>query len=164
MIPIDDLIAAYTNEKATKKLLKYEHVVDEFNKAVADACSAQSSKDHSQVTQMVQEIEVGRIRYFVKEYIMCRFDKIRRNLFLDSCLMSPREKTFYARYLEIMKQNGVYTDSPSRDFEFVGFISRRNLESVRIDNEVVEIFRGDFFVANLDDVAEYLREGAISLV
>lgn len=165
MLPLDRLITAYTNEKSTRRLLKYDHIVEEFNRAVVDyICNPQSSKDHSQVARMIQEIEIERIKYFVKEYIMCRFDKIRRNFFLDLELMSSRERAFYTQYLGVMKQKDVFTDKPSQDFEFIGFISHKALEGVKIDNEVVEIFQGDFFVANYDDVVEYLKEDAIGLV
>lgn len=161
MLQIEELTLAYSNEKATKKLLKYEEVVDEFNRYIY---SNEPPAISTEISKTIEEIELERIAYFVKEYILMRMDKIRHHFFLDLSLMSESEKTFYIEYLECCKRTGIYVDQPSKEIEIVGFVANKTLDGVKIDGELVEITKGDFFVASFDDVETCLNEGAIHLV
>ena len=78
--------------------------------------------------------------------------------------MSESEQIFYERYLEICKQHKIYVEQPSSELEIVGFKARRELEGVKIDDEIVKIYNGDFFVANFNDIENFLIDGSIYLV
>lgn len=156
------LIQLYMNEKGTERLLKYDSLADEFNQILQNTGPA--SEDTPKVVRTMQEIDQERVKYFVKEYIMCRFDKIRKNFYLDPSLMSQKEQVFYAKFLDLMRRTDLYFDTIAGDgHEFVGFIANTNLKSVRIDTEVVDILEGDFFIANYDDISEHLVNGSVSL-
>ena len=177
MLNIENLLQAYSNEKSTKKLLKYDKIVDDFNREISIQQIAEtdsetfnnetnvelSSKISTELSKTIKEIELERIKYFVKEYILLRLDKIRNNFFLDSNQLSFSEQSFYKEYLEIAKKNGIYVEEPSKEIEIVGFIANRTLEGVKIDVEIVEIYKGDFFVASFDDIEGCLIKGDIHL-
>lgn len=161
MLEIEKLITAYSNEKATSILLDYNEIVDEFNIAVS-ACNFESNA--ADILSTIKEIERERIKYFVKEYILTRLDKIRKNLFADTNCMSQAERSFAQEYREMMRKAEIYTEFTSREVEVVGFIAQKNLEAVKIDNQAVEIFAGDFFVAFYDDIESYVKNGYVLLV
>ncbi|KAM0679823.1 hypothetical protein GINT2_001995 [Glugoides intestinalis] len=161
MLEMEKLISAYSNEKATSILLDYNSIVDEFNRTVS-MCKLESNV--ADILSTIKEIERERIKYFIKEYILIRLDKIRKNLFADLNCMSHAERTFAQEYQEMMRKAEIYADFPSKDIEVVGFIAQKNLESVKIDNQAVEIFAGDFFVAFYDDVVNYIKNGYVLLV
>src|ERR1700754_3514486 len=112
---MEKLLQAYTNEKATQRLLKYEPVVDGFIKII-------QSHEHSGVLttgilDTFEEIEMERIKYFVKEYILTRLDKIRNNLFTDRALLGEKERSFADKYNELMVKMAVYTEMPNKEIE-----------------------------------------------
>ncbi|ELA42408.1 uncharacterized protein VICG_00507 [Vittaforma corneae ATCC 50505] len=162
MLSLERLIQAYTNEKATEKLLPYDRIADEFNFIIKSHGNRNDSG--TSLSNTFEEIEQERIKYFVKEYILTRLDKIRANFFIIQELMSKEERIFAEKYKEMMIIASVYVDKPSKVFEVVGFIAQRNLEAVRIDGHVVEILLGDFFVASYDDIASYIKDGSVALV
>jgi len=164
MLDINRLINAYTNEKSTKILLQYDTIVDDFNASLKDyILLLKSSSETSSLIHAIQEIEVERVGYFIKEYIQCRYDKIRSNLYLNTNLMSAKEQTFYEKYIELIKCNGTYQENVHSENGFVGFVANKNLDAVKIDDMVVKIYKGDFFVTKYEDVAELLKENAIYL-
>lgn len=156
---IEKLIQAYINEKSTSKLLHYESVVDDFNTLLR----YHRNESENKITQTIEEIERERIGYFIKEYILVRFEKIKSNFFLDRNLMSLNEKKFFDSYIEIMKKSEIYVDSPSNDIDIVGFIAQEKIDGIKIDDQIVEVFAGDFFVGNYDDVKNYIKDGSVFL-
>lgn len=161
MLRIQKLIEAYKNEKATTKILQYEGIVEEFNSYLIEKQNEPSTLD---ISNTIREIERERIKYFVKEYVLTRLNKIRENLFIDKSLLSESEREFSDRYKEMLVKSGVYTDQQSKEVEIVAFIAQKNLESVKIDDQVVEIFAGDFFVANYQDIEPFIKDGSVKLV
>lgn len=162
MSSLERLIQAYTNEKATVKLLPYNGVANEFNLILKEReidCGSSVS-----LSSTFEEIELERIKYFVKEYVLTRLDKICADFFIDQSLMGKEERKFAEKYKEMMIRASVYVDKPSKEHEIVGFIAQRNLEAVKIDGQIVEILSGDFFVASYDDIASYIWDGSVVLV
>lgn len=157
---LEELIVAYTNEVSTERLLPYNSIADEFNQMMRNVHIDQSA---TQVVRTLKELEIERIRFFVKSYVLARLQKLNSNVFLSADLMSAREAVYYRKHMSLLEKNGVLTDKKSPTPEYVGFYCVKNLESVKIDDDVVEIFEGDFFVANIDDVIEYLNKGYIVL-
>lgn len=162
MHSIEKLITAYTNEKATAILLPYDTIVDDFNSTLR-ALPANTA-DESSLLATFKEIETERIRYFTKEYILVRLDKIRHNLFVDTELMSVDERLFAQKYRDLMVKYTVYTERADDQKAVVGFIAQRKIEGVKIDDQVVEIHPGDFFIASYDEVIHYIKDGSITLV
>lgn len=163
MFQLEKLIDSYINEKSTKTLLPYDNIVDDFNLILKNTPLPLDDDTH----KMLAEIEIERISYFIKEYILCRFEKIRGNFYLETDLMSEGEKSFYLDYINLIKQEGVYkeiVEEQQKPTEFVGFIANRNMTSVKIDNDIIEIVEGDFFIADLQDVYYLLLDKSISLV
>jgi GINS complex subunit 4 len=161
MLNVARLIQAYSNEKSTKKLLKYDQIVDEFNLEIS---TNQIVTGNDNLVETIKEVEMERLKYFVKEYVLIRLDKMRSNFFLDVNLMNHSEREFYEKYIEIARKNTIYEDEPSKDIEIVGFMANKKLESVRIDGEIIEIYKGDFFVGSFDDIEEHLNENSVRLI
>lgn len=161
MRALEELIAAYTNERSTERLLPHSPVADEFNQI---ARRAGAGPGDPQIVRTLRELEIERIRFFVKSYVLARLQKLGSSIFLDTALMSAREAAYYERHRSLLGRHGVLTDRKSPSFEYVGFYCVRSLESVKIDDSVVEVLEGDFFVASIDDVVEYLKGGHIVLV
>lgn len=160
---IEQLIVVYTNEKSTSSLLPYNDIADEFNLILSNRLATVKN------TIEIEELEIERIKYFIKEYILCRFDKICNNLYHDLALMSEDEKAFYLGYIQLQKKFDVYQENVEtaetiNKNEFVGFIANRNIQAVKIDKEIVEIFEGDVFIASLVDVYSYLLDNSITLI
>lgn len=159
---LEKLIVLYCNEKATKTLLPYNNLVDQFNNKILLKSSTESIH---RIKSMIEEIESERIKYFIKEYILCRFDKITKNLYIDTDLLSPSESIFYNDYKNLIKSHDIYKENgieTSRN-EFVGFIANRDIPGVKIDGEIIEIFEGDFFIAKLNEIEFYLADNSVSL-
>lgn len=148
---LDDLIVAYTNEKATKRLLPYNSVVDHLSESAK--AFGEDTKELLIIREL-RELELERIKYFAKEYLLTRLDKLKSSIFLDKGLMSAKEAAYYEGYLSLLGKHGVLSDKESPNYEYVGFHCLKSLDYVKIDNEVSEIFEGDFFVASIDDVFE----------
>lgn len=163
MLDFEKLLNAYNNEKSTRKLLKYNTIIDEFNLRIQYSASKQAS---SEISKTIEEIEIERIKYFIKEYILTRMDKLRSNFFLNTELMSENERRFYIKYLELCKQRNIFVDQnqPSNDIEIVGFRAKRELDGVKIDDEIIKIYNDDFFVANFYDIQNFIEDGSISLL
>lgn len=161
MLDLENLIRVYNNEKSTKKLLKYDPIVDEFNLRISQSDNKSVS---SEISRAIEEIEIERIKYFIKEYILTRIDKLRQDFFLDVEMMSESEKLYYSQYLELCKQSNIYVDQQSKDVEIIGFVAKRELDGVKIDDEIVKIYNGDFFVANYEDIEAYIPDGSVQLV
>lgn len=159
MLSLEKLIQVYTNEKATFKLLQYNRIVDDFNEVLKHHIPNSNS-----LLNTFEEIELERIKYFVKEYILTRLDKIRDNLFVDDKLMSYEERLFKNQYKEMLINANIFADKPSKEYEIVGFIAQKKLEAVKIDGQIVEILPGDFFVANFDEIINYLEDDSAVLV
>jgi GINS complex subunit 4 len=163
MLDFERLLNAYNNEKSTRKLLKYNSIIDEFNLRIQYSISKQAS---SEISKTIEEIEIERIKYFIKEYILTRMDKLRSNFFLNIELMSENERRFYIKYLDLCKQRNILVDQnqPSNDIEIVGFRAKRELDGVKIDDEIIKISNDDFFVANFYDIENFIEDGSISLL
>lgn len=165
MSRLEDLIAAYTNEKATDILLKYNHVVDEFNVMLKYQIVDESE---TQLVKTLKELETERIKFFVKEYILIRLEKLNKNIYIEEHLLSSLESRYYRKHLNLLnEENIIVPEMPEYNYskcEYVGFRCLKDLENVKIDGEQTKIIAGDFLVANLDDVIEYLNEGSIELV
>lgn len=161
-VPMDKLVQAYTNEKATTILLKYETIIDEFNAIIKDHVLDDGS--NSNLLNTFEEIEMERIKYFIKEYILTRLDKIRGNFFIEKALMSPKERVFAEKYKAMMMKMSIYAEVPSKEIEVVGFIAQRKIKAMKIDEQIVEVFIGDFFVANYNDISSYVEDGSVVLV
>lgn len=160
VLQIDELINAYINEKSARRLLPYNHTVDAFNAQIKAFCI--DPAEHP-IVKMVRELENERIKYFVKEYLMVRLDKILANVFLNVELMSPGEKQLYEEWLSLLAREDTLGGEVSEEPEYVGFFCTKSLGNVMIDDQVLEIFEGDFFVANIDDIAYYLKGGDVLL-
>ena len=161
MRSIEPLLTALSNEKATRRLLPHVPYADEL---LAVLRTAQPPENEPQVIRSLRELEVERIRYLIREYVMLRLEKMTRDLFTDQDLLSPRERVFFARYANLLQKQGTGYENKGNGVEYAGFYCVRGLESIRLDGEVMGFKEGDFFSADFDDVKEYLREGSVVLV
>ncbi|KAI5169912.1 hypothetical protein PAEPH01_1091 [Pancytospora epiphaga] len=161
MKQLDDLIVAYTNEKATRRLLPFCDVTDQLS---SELKAYRENSEEPQIVRELRELEHERLKYFTREYILTRLEKLKSNIFLDKSLMGSREVRYYEKYLALLDKHGLLTDKESQDHDYVGFYCLKSLDYVKIDNEVNEIFEGDFFIANIDDIFEYVKRGYINLV
>ncbi|KAG5859266.1 GINS Sld5 subunit domain-containing protein [Encephalitozoon hellem] len=162
---LNDLILAYRNEKAAKRLLPYasrpvEYFLDAISRRIEEVKSLGKT-----IARNIYELELERVKFFIKEYIQVRLKKLSTNLYLDKSLLSEREVSFYDKYIDLLKGRDIYIAEqkfPKRN-EFVGFYCCSDINGVMIDGELLEMFKGDFFVAPLDDVMDLLRRNEIIL-
>lgn len=162
---MDGLIAAYQNEKCTDALLPYASApVEHFLGLIPKQTEFVSSLEAS-ATKNVYELELERIKYFIKEYIQTRLKKLASDLYIDHSLLSERELVYYKRHIGLLKERDIYVERQERrrSREFVGFHCLVDINSIEIDGNVLEVFRGDLFVAPLDDVMELLKRNEIVL-
>ncbi|KAI4292235.1 hypothetical protein PAPHI01_1509 [Pancytospora philotis] len=158
---LEELITAYVNEKSARRLLPYSRAADIFSALIK---SYRANPSEPQALRTLREVEAERIKYFVKEYLLARLDKLQRNIFLDRGLMSRGEAAFYEKWLALLAREDVLTEKRSKEIEYVGFYCVNSLNNVMIDGEVIEIFEGDFFVASIDDIMEYVKRGDVVLI
>lgn len=162
---LSDLVTAYQNEKCTKTLLPYASaLVDHFLSLVHRQTEFINSLEMSLIRN-IYELEVERVKYFVKEYIQTRLRKINSNLYVDHSLLSEGELVFYKKYIGLLKEEDIYIEEQRKEkgCEFVGFYCLGGINGVKIDGNVLEVFEGDFLVAPLDDVLELLKNNEIVL-
>lgn len=160
-LKLNELIRIYINEKSTKRLLPYNEIADEFSEIVKNR---NENLDNLKIIRSLQELELQRLKYFVKEYILVRLEKIKSNIFLSEELMSDREKKFYKKYISLLNDQNVLTTESSIEFEYVGFYCINGLKNIKIDGEVIEVSEGDFLVANLAEIIDYVISGNVVLV
>ncbi|ADM11934.1 uncharacterized protein Eint_071750 [Encephalitozoon intestinalis ATCC 50506] len=162
---LNDLILAYQNEKSAKRLLPYaSQVMNYFLDAVSRRTEGMKSLDKS-ILKNIYELELERIKFFAKEYVKVRLKKLVTNLYEDRSFLSPREAVFYEKYISLLKKRDIYVTEKKfyQTHEFVGFYCCADIHGIVIDGEMVEMFKGDFFVAPLDDVMDLLKKNEIIL-
>lgn len=162
---LTDLILAYQNEKSTRRLLPYaSRPVDHFLAIVSKRTESIGKLDRS-VVKNIYELEAERVKFLLKEYIQTRLRKISADLYVDKTLLSGRESIFYESYLGLLKERDVYVEKQrlNKTNEFVGFYCLVDVYGVMIDGEPLEMLKGDFFVAPLDDVADLVKKNEIVL-
>lgn len=157
---LESLITSYVNEKATTCLLKYNPDVD----ILISRIQVSRNTDEQSIEGIIQEMEIERIKYFAKEYILTRLDKINRNIYHSEDNMSSREVKYYRKYLQVVEKQNITKEKREGAAEYVGFYCVKELKSIKIDGDVTEVYEGDFFVAKLDDIKEYVDEGRVVLV
>ena len=159
------LITAYINEKATTKILPYKSIVDDFIFHIKFKCDADIKPINTDLNEL-REIEINRIKYFIKGYLHCRLDKIRTNIFINDSFLNLKEKIFRSKYLMLLEDYNLPIDESksTSDVEFVGFIVNKNTEKVILDGEIIDLIIGDFYISNIDDIFDKLLSNVISLV
>lgn len=164
-VALNDLISSYQNEKCTESLLPYNQTcVDHFLNLIAEQVKLIDLLETS-VVKNIYELEVERVKYFIKEYIQTRLKKLHSNLYLDRSLLSKGELQLYKNYIEVLKERDIYVEEVpgQKGNEFVGFYCLVDINSIKIDGDVLEMFKGDFFIAPLYDVIELLKRNEIIL-
>ncbi|CAD25709.1 hypotheticalprotein v26.11 [Encephalitozoon cuniculi GB-M1] len=162
---LNDLILAYQNEKSTKRLLPYAlHLIDYFLDIISERTEHVKALNKS-IVKNIYELEIERVKFFVKEYIQTRLKKMSMNLYVDLSLLSGGELALYEKYIDLLKKRDVYVTKQKfhKVHEFVGFYCCTDISGAVIDGELLEMFKGDFFVAPLDDVMDFLKRNEIIL-
>lgn len=159
------LITAYINEKATTKILPYKSIIDDFIFHIKFKYDS-DIKSLNTVLNELKEIEINRIKYFIKEYLHCRLNKIRINIFVDDSFLNLKEKIFKNKYINLLENYNLSIDESksTNNVEFIGFIVNKNAEKIILDGEIIDLIIGDFYISNIDDVFDKLLNDVISLV
>lgn len=157
-----ELIAAYSNEKATNSLLEYKYIVDEVRRWLEEKEGEDSVFENTVLKELV-EIEQNRIKYYVNEYLALRFDKIRKNFFVDQKCLSMEEIEVRRKYFEILSTRNITKEHKQEDIEFVGCYFNKKAQNFYIDGEVQEINSGEFIVTKLEGVRDYLDKNDVEL-
>ena len=118
MRALDGLIIAYTNEKSTTQLLPYNSLADDFSQMVKHT---HTDPSEPQLVRTLRDQEAERIKFFVKEYIITRLQKLNSSIFWTEDVMGPREILYYRKYLSLLGKNGVLRRTKSIRIEYVGF-------------------------------------------
>lgn len=176
---LSSVIASYTAEKATSNLLPFNPAADTLSAQIAALPPSEITDSSDAALAAIQDIEIERIKFFLKEYVLTRVEKMHSNIFVPETHMSPSELVFFQGYKQLLAAQGIPLEplsAPSsadekagahdiiQRKEFVGFVCTRTLNSVRLDSEVLSLYEGDFFVAPWDEVAPYVYDGSVRLV
>jgi GINS complex subunit 4 len=162
---VERLIRIYKNEKNTMTLLPYDKdVTDTLKHIIPKQIEYMSRIKSNTVIKFVYEQDLERVKYFMKEYLKARLSKIESNFFVRRDHLSQEEAAFLDKIIEIYKKRGIYHESSINSKECVGFIVLCDRKMVQIDGNLIEIHKGDFFVAALADVIDLLYSGEIALI
>jgi hypothetical protein len=165
-------IGAYLNEKNTRTLLRY-------NKEMFDGTAyllALQRKERSKLEKEesfdegrravvhMYSVEIERVEWVLKEYLLVRLEKIKNNFYLDDEeLLSPGERAFYKKYVDLNKRYGVYQEGEKGlpEIEYGGLYVLEDLGRMVIDGELLDLRKGGFYIANIRGVDSFVAEGKI---
>lgn len=161
---INTLIEAYLNEKSTPVLLKYKEVVISYFYHKLQLQKKNKIENLNNIIKNIYEIEIDRIEYYLKEYILIRLEKLKKNMFIDTLLLSDEEKVFYEKYINKLKEKGIVCDNKSKEYYAVAFICKKDLGNVVLDEEEVEMYDGDLFVGPISDIYSLILNEDVCLI
>lgn len=157
------LVEIYVNEKSTKSFLNYKkEVVDFFYEKLLKQIEnvKNMSSNELNIVKCTYELEIERIEYLLKEYLTLRINKLKLHSTIDNELLSASEKDYY----DILKEQMIYKNKRDESFDIVGFICKKDIGSVLLDEETVEMYKDDFYVGPFSDVRDLLDKDEIYLV
>lgn len=169
---MERLLVLYLNEKNTRMLLPYGRELVHgicylLEKQRLKLCSLKDAP-HGRVIEHAYKMEIDRVEWVLKEYLLRRLEKIRGNFYLQDqelSLLSGGERRFYAKYLELNRAHGVYMEGPPSagpaPAEYGGFYVLEDLGNHVMENEVVGMAKGDFYIGNLREVSGLLQSARI---
>lgn len=154
------------NEKACRSLLPYESEVVEFfyNKIEQHRVNVTSD---IKIVKSIIELDIERVEYLLKEYILCRLHKLENNFFIDTSLLSSGEREFYEKYKKLFQEEDILDNEieiKKHEDEVVGFICKDQALNIILDGEHIEIFQGDFFVTEMKNVFDLIKSKSIRLI
>lgn len=158
---IKDLIESYMNEKNTKIFLRYrKEVIDFFYKKLVIQKNNLNKLTDNKIINSLYELEIERIEYMIREYLMVRIDKLKHDMNINLELLSESELILYKKLQNKMK----YKISRDNEIDVVGFICKKDLGFVMLDGESVEMFRDDFYLGPILDIMEMVNKGEVFLL
>jgi DNA replication initiation complex subunit (GINS family) len=168
MFTIQDLIEIFTNEKSCKSLLPFENqIVNYFYNKLEEHRENLSQMKEDNIIKSIVELDIDRVEYMIKEYLLCRLNKLKKNFFIDMTLLSEGEKVFYSKYKKIFEEEDILdkdiTSIPHEN-EVVGFICKDKSINIILDGEHLDIFQGDFFVTNIKNVFHLIKHKNIRFI
>lgn len=171
---LERLTTLFLNERNTRHLLSYNKEVVE---RVLYLVETQKTKitHSSTLLSSIYAMEVERLEWLVKEYVITRLKKITNNFYLSDAQlenMADREKTLYHRYIALNKEYNVYVDLDTANAsirgveeerseqrtEFVGFYVLEDVGPTALGGEILNLKEGDFYIGSVEEV----REGLLS--
>ncbi|KAF9764980.1 DNA replication complex GINS protein sld5 [Nosema granulosis] len=168
MNEIQDLIEIFINEKSCKSFLPFEYeVVDYFYKRILNQREKLESCTEPKIVKSIMELDIDRVEYLLKEYILIRLNKLKTNFFVDSSLLSDGEKDFYFNYLKLFQEEDILDneiESKKHEEEVVGFVCKAKSINIILDGEHIEIFQGDFFVTEIKNIFDLIKSKQVRLV
>ncbi|KAK6090980.1 hypothetical protein P3W45_000225 [Vairimorpha bombi] len=158
---IQDLIECFMNEKNTNVFLRYrKDVIDYFYKKLVDQKINLDKFSTNKVITSLYELEIERVEYMIKEYLMTRVEKMKHDMNINTDLLSDNEKIFYRK----LQNKMTYKICRDNEVDVVGFICKKDLGFVMLDGESVEMYQDDFFVGPMKDVYDLVNKGEIFLL
>ena len=160
---VQNLIECYVNEKSSKAILKYKkEVVDYFYQKLLE----QKEKykifiaGKSNIIKSIYELEIERMEFLLREYLIIRLEKMKEDYYIDLNLLSSQEVVYYTRLQKIAP----FKNKKNDKIEVIGFLCKKDLGNVILDDENVEMCKDDFFVGPLNDVYDLIINEDIKLV
>ncbi|KAF7684809.1 DNA replication complex GINS protein sld5 [Astathelohania contejeani] len=162
------LIISYKNEKSTTRILPYiENTINNLSILIKKQTEYINSFKQYSLLKSIYEQELERVKYFLKEYLLTRIKKIENNLFIEREHLSSHELVYLDGLIELYKCRDIYIEPPSQlptNEECVGFVVKKSIGEILIDGHPVNMEKGDFFVAAIDDVIHLLYNNDIELI
>lgn len=168
MTGIQDLIESVVNEKSCNSLLPYDReTFDYFYSKLQEYKNKEDQSNESKLIVSVKELDLDRIEYLLKEYLLCRLNKLKHNFFIDTSLLSEAELKFYDAYIKIFQEEDILDkeiETERFQNEVVGFICKAKSINLLLDGEQIEVFKGDFFVTEIKNIFRFIKNKSVRLV
>lgn len=153
MRSISSLINSLKNERNTKKTLPFNSVVDQIIPIIRKQMKYTEKLGKFKVIQSIIDLEIESIKYFIQSYVSARLRKIE-NYGFNPQYLTERELAYKFKCdLE-----------PPAGPNVVIFRALDNLGNIVIDDNSVDVKKGDIFVTDIEDVFYLLLENKIVLI
>ena len=100
------------------------------------------------------------MEFLLREYLIIRLEKMKEDYYIDLNLLSSQEVVYYTRLQKIAP----FKNKKNDKIEVIGFLCKKDLGNVILDDENVEMCKDDFFVGPLNDVYDLIINEDIKLV
>ncbi|KAG0438292.1 hypothetical protein DMUE_3183 [Dictyocoela muelleri] len=150
---IESLINSLKNEKNIEKTLPFNSIADKMIPIIKKQIDYKNKLGKFKVIQSIIDQEIESCKYFIHSYVSTRLRKIE-NLGFDPKFLTSRELLY-----KFKSNSNFYMKS-----NVVIFRAVENLGNIVIDDNSIDVKKGDVFVTDIDDVFYLLLENKIVLI
>lgn len=159
---VSQLISIYSNEKSTNTLLSYKPIVDEFIMYLEEV-EENSLKYNNVIINELVEIELNRIKFYIKQYLLIRLEKIRKNIFVRNSNLSTKELAFKKKYMKMIDERNITSDVKEEEIEFVGVYNPKTIHNIALDEINKDLTAGELILIDLNVIYDRIETKEVLL-